>query len=93
MEFDWDDGNRDKTLRHGVYDWEIEEAFADRFGILAGRVGTQSERRFLFLGRSETSGSYLRVVFTYRMKSGRRAIRPISASRMSPRDRRRYQAK
>ncbi len=27
MDFDWDEGNRGKNLRHGVHDWEIEEAF------------------------------------------------------------------
>jgi hypothetical protein len=30
VELDWDDGNRDKNLKHDVHDWEIEEAFEDR---------------------------------------------------------------
>jgi hypothetical protein len=38
VEFDWDDGNRNKNLRHGVHDWEIEEALKDREEFHWGRV-------------------------------------------------------
>lgn len=90
MEFDWDDGNRDKNTRHGVHDWEIEEALADRQGLLVRSVRINREERFVFLGRASTSGKYLRVVFTVRMKRGARAVRPISAIEMSAREIRRY---
>jgi hypothetical protein len=36
VDFDWDDGNRDKNLRHRVHDWEIEEAFEDPRKIAQG---------------------------------------------------------
>ena len=29
MEFDWDEGNEGKNLKHGVSDWDIEEALTD----------------------------------------------------------------
>jgi hypothetical protein len=30
MEFDWDDGNTDKNLKHGVHDWEIEKEILEK---------------------------------------------------------------
>jgi hypothetical protein len=32
MNFDWDEGNREKNLRHRVHDWAIEEALQDLSG-------------------------------------------------------------
>lgn len=91
MEFDWDEGNRDKNLRHGVGDGEIEEALEDRFAILAAKLTVGPEIRYILLGRASSSGRYLRVVFTVRIKRGRHLIRPISAIEMSARNKRRYQ--
>jgi hypothetical protein len=44
MNFDWDEGNRDKNVRHSVHDWEIEEALQDpqRIGRGAHRFGASS---------------------------------------------------
>jgi uncharacterized DUF497 family protein len=56
MDFDWDEGNRDKNLRlHGVHDWEIEEAFADPRRVQAEAHSPPYERRSALLGRSVTS--------------------------------------
>jgi uncharacterized DUF497 family protein len=74
MEYDWDDGNRDKNLRHGVHDWEIEEALADPGGVLIETARIEGEERHIFLGRSHSSGMYLRIVFTVR-NGGRAAGR------------------
>jgi uncharacterized DUF497 family protein len=63
VEFDWDDGNRDKNLRHGVHDWEIEEAFEDPFRTSGGAHSFRGERRRSVLGRSRTSGQYLKVIY------------------------------
>jgi len=93
MEFDWDEGNRDKNLSHGVGDAEIEEALEDRFAILAAKLTVRREVRYVLLGRASGSGKYLRVVFTVRMKRGRRLIRPISAIEMSDRNKRRYRGR
>jgi uncharacterized DUF497 family protein len=90
VDFDWDDGNRDKNLRHGVHDWEIEEAFADPNRRFLGRTRESAESRYQILGRSPTSGSYLRIVYTIRVRAGVELIRPISAVRMSQAERRTY---
>lgn len=90
MEFDWDEGNRDKNLTHGVHDWEIEEALQDPRGKSAGKLEVGGELRYLLMGQSKTSGKYLRVVYTIRERDGKRLIRPISATSLTGRARRRY---
>jgi len=65
VEFDRDDGNRDKNLRHGVHDEEIEEAFADPRSHSIPLGNRSGEERFGLFGRSTTSGKYLRIVYTY----------------------------
>ena len=90
MEFDWDDGNRDKNLKHGVHDWEIEEAFGDRRRISLGTTRIEGEMRGVVLGRSMTSGKYLRIVYTIRRRANLILIRPISAFEMSQSERARY---
>ena len=90
MEFDWDEGNRDKNLKHGVHDREIEEAFADPRRLLAARLRVGDEPRYISLARAATSGTYLRFVYTVRIRGGRRRIRPTSAIAMSERNKRRY---
>ncbi len=89
--FDWDEGNIDKNLKHGVQDWEIEDACQDpRSRIIEHRL-VKGERRYVLLGRSTTSGKYLRVVYTLRTtRDGETLIRPISAVEMSAAQRRRY---
>ena len=91
MEFDWDEGNRGKNLRHGVHDWEIEEAFEDPHRKTGAAHRFRGERRRSILGRSRTSGQYLRIVYTVRVRSGREVMRPISAMRMTAAERARYE--
>ena len=90
MEFDWDEGNRDKNLQHGVHDDEIEEALEDRRAILVDSARVKSEQRYVILGRASGSGKYLRVVLAVRMKADREVVRPISAVEMSLAEKRRY---
>ncbi|MPZ49014.1 MAG: BrnT family toxin [Dehalococcoidia bacterium] len=91
MEFDWDEGNRHKNLRHGVHDWEIEEAFGgDSSTRPAASHSRFEEERFVIFGRARTSGKYLRIVYTVREIGGHRFIRPISAVEMRQREKRRY---
>jgi uncharacterized DUF497 family protein len=59
VDFDWDEGNRDKNLRHGVHDWEIEEAFGDLQAFHESAPRNRETRCVLF-GRARTSGKYLR---------------------------------
>lgn len=90
MDFDWDEGNSDKSLfRHGVHDWEIEEAFE------SGRTASQQSRghleeTYIHFGYARTSGKYLRITYTIRVRDGRELVRPISAVEMSWRQKRRY---
>jgi uncharacterized DUF497 family protein len=91
VEFDWDDGNTEKSLaRHGIRDEEIEEALQDRSGIAVGAHDVDGERRYGWLGRSSSSGRYLRIVYTERSRTGRRVVRPISAVLMDRSERARY---
>jgi len=90
VDFDWDDGNRDKNRRHGATDDEIEQALQDPNARIAGTVIVGSERRVIVLGRARDSGKYLRIVYTVREISGRSAVRPISAVEMTRPERRRY---
>jgi uncharacterized DUF497 family protein len=92
--FDWDEGNIDKNLRHGVQDWEIEEACQDPRSRIIEYQLAKGERRHVLLGRSATSGKYLRVVYTLRTApDGESLIRPISAVEMSAAQRKRYSRK
>jgi uncharacterized DUF497 family protein len=91
MDFDWDEGNRHKNLKHGVHDREIEEALDDDRSLIIEEVVVDGEERLIVLGRARTSGKYLRVVVTARMSRGSQLVRPISATEMSRRNRRRYQ--
>jgi uncharacterized DUF497 family protein len=91
MEFDWDEGNIDKNLvKHNVQDWEIEEALLDARAVVLFRRRVGGEDRRVVLGRSQTSGKYLRVVFVVRINDRRRLYRPISAVEMNQRERVRY---
>jgi uncharacterized protein len=89
VDFDWDEGNRDKNLRHGVHDWEIEEAFKDRSSFQEPAQGKGEARRVLY-GRARTSGKYLRIVYTIREREGQSFVRPISAVEMTRRHKTRY---
>ncbi|HEU5314916.1 MAG TPA: BrnT family toxin [Chloroflexota bacterium] len=89
--FDWDDGNSDKNLVHGVSDDEIEEVFLnEEHRLLVRYLGDQrGEPRYRALGRAD-AGRYLFVAFTFRRRDGTRLIRPISARDMTPSERRQY---
>lgn len=89
--FDWDDGNSDKNLSHGVTDEEIEEVFLNDEDTPAVRYlgDTRGEPRYRTLGRTD-AGRYLFVAFTVRYRDGLRLIRPISARPMTQSERRQY---
>jgi uncharacterized DUF497 family protein len=90
VDFDWDDGNRDKSVRHGVHDWEIEEAFEDPRRIAQGSQTVDGERRRVVLARAVSSGKYLRIIYTMRVEGRSMRTRPISAIEMPAPARRRY---
>jgi uncharacterized DUF497 family protein len=90
VEFDWDEGNEGKNRKHGVTDAEIEEALGDHGIVRVNRRVVHGEARFAVLGRAETSGRYLKIIYTVRVRGRLRLIRPISAVDMDPAERARY---
>jgi uncharacterized DUF497 family protein len=86
--FDWDKGNIDKNLKHGISSGEIESLFSGLDYVFFGQIvePIHSEWRGLIVGETAT-GKYVSLVFTRR---GDR-LRPISyrATRLS--ERRRYE--
>lgn len=79
LEFEWDEGNSDKSRRkHGVTPEEAESVFTDENSIiLPDERHSIIEERFAIFGKSDLN-RYLYVIFTVRRKK----IRIISARRM-----------
>ena len=91
LDFDWDDGNRDKCQQHGVALDEIEAFFRqDRLYIAPALKHSADEQRLLAAGRSPLNDHPMFVVFTLRGDEDARLIRPISARYMYEREARRY---
>jgi len=79
--FDWDDGNRDKCLKHGLSIAEIESLFAGSVAIKPDLAHSTAERRYLAIGTS-AAGRMIFLAFTFRRRGSRTYIRPISARYM-----------
>lgn len=75
FEFEWDQGNIGKNLKHNVEDQEAEEVFLDehRF-IFKDRLHSGGEERLRILGKTK-KGRLLFVAFTIRASK----VRVISA--------------
>ena len=79
--FDWDAGNRVKSQKHGVSVADIEALFAAPLLLIPVARHSQTEVRIRALGKT-SAGRMIFLVFTVRLKGGRRLIRPISARYM-----------
>ncbi len=88
--FDWDDGNLEKCQKHDVSAEEIESVFEEVPAVATDPVHSRSEVRMRAVGRC-TSGRFVFVVFTIRVRSGERMIRPISARYMHRKEVQRYE--
>jgi len=87
--FDWDGGNASKNEKHGVEQYEIEQAFFDPNLLMVADIKhSKVETRHIAYGSSGT-GRILTIVFTMRGKK----IRPISARDSNRRERQRYEEK
>ena len=84
VEFEWDDGNKDKNLpKHNVTNYECEEIFFNEpLLIINDEVHSKQERRYAAFGITD-GGRKLIVVFTLR----KRLIRIISARDMHKKER------
>ncbi|HPD13775.1 MAG TPA: BrnT family toxin [Planctomycetota bacterium] len=85
--FDWDAGNRDKNLRHGVHNWECEQVFFNQpLVVLGDPKHSVAEERLAAFGQTD-AGRQLVVVFTMRGTK----LRVISARDMNRRERQFYE--
>jgi uncharacterized DUF497 family protein len=87
--FDWDDGNRNKSLvKHAVASAEAEQVFQNTpLLVSADESHSGGEVRYLALGRTD-GGRVLFVSFTLRMSGT--LIRVISARPMKAKERNQY---
>ena len=88
--FDWDRGNRDKCRTHGVSIAEIEALFRSGPRVAPSVAHSDAEDRFVAIGRNER-GRTMFVAFTFRIRDGRRYVRPISARYMHKKEIERYE--
>jgi len=86
MDFDWDDGNLAKCMKHGLTREEIEGFFRARPRVAPDAEHSQAEQRFIAVGRTP-EGRPAFVAFCWRGD----LIRPISARYMHAREVRRYE--
>jgi len=86
MEFDWDDGNRNKCAKHGLTPAEIEAFFRLRPRVALDVRHSVKEQRFAAIGRDKT-GRAIFAAFCWRGKK----IRPVSVRYMHEREVRKYE--
>jgi len=85
--FDWDDGNRDKNLKHNVQNCECEQVFFnDPIIILDDPKHSITEDRFAAFGKTD-GGRRLVVIYTKRGSK----IRVISARDMNKKENQFYE--
>ena len=88
--FDWDAGNRAKCQKHGVSVAEVEGLFSRPLLIIPDASHSQSEERLRAIGKT-ASGRSVFLVFTIRVRAGKRVIRPVSARYMHKEEVRHYE--
>jgi len=85
--FDWDVGNREKNLKHGVHASECEQVFFNEpLLLLADPKHSVAEDRFAAFGQTD-DGRKLVVVYTKRADR----LRIISACDMNRKERKFYE--
>lgn len=85
--FDWNEGNRDKNLKHSVQNWECEQIYFNKpLVILDNPTHSITEDRFAAFGRTD-SGRLLVIIYTMRGTK----IRVISARDMNKKERKFYE--
>ncbi|MFZ9872880.1 MAG: BrnT family toxin [Steroidobacteraceae bacterium] len=82
--FDWDDGNRLKSRKHGVLQSEAEEVFFNQPLLLVDLGHSEREPRYHALGETR-SGRRLHITYTLRRNCS--LIRVISARDMHRKER------
>ena len=88
--FDWDAGNRAKCEKHGVSVAEVEGLFSSPLLLIPDASHSQSEERLRAIGKT-ASGRSVFLVFTIRVRAGKRLIRPVSARYMHRKEVKHYE--
>ena len=88
--FDWDAGNRAKCRKHGVSVAELEGLFGRPLLIVPDALHSVGEERLRAIGKT-ASGRSVFLVFTIRVRAGKRVIRPVSARYMHAKEVRHYE--
>lgn len=88
--FDWDAGNRAKCQKHGVSVAQVEGLFSRPLLIIPDAPHSESEERLRAIGKT-ASGQSVFLVFTIRVRAGKRVIRPVSARYMHRKEVRHYE--
>jgi uncharacterized DUF497 family protein len=81
LEFDWDDGNREKCEKHGLSVRSIESIFKRSIAVFPDPEHSDNEERFIGIGKTETGRSVF-IAFTLRRREQGVLLRPISARYM-----------
>jgi uncharacterized protein len=81
LEFDWDEGNREKCEKHGLSIREIESLFQSPLSVFPDPEHSSKEERFIGIGKTDEDRSVF-IVFTLRRRDEAVLIRPISARYM-----------
>ena len=90
--FDWDAGNREKCVSHGVSIAEIETLFASAVRVAPDIKHADVEARYIAIGLGDANRPIF-VAFTFRNFGTTRKIRPISARFMHDKELARYASK
>ncbi len=88
--FDWDAGNREKCQKHGVSVAEVEGLFGRPLLIIPDESHSQDEERLRAIGKTARGRSVF-LVFTIRVRAGKRVVRPVSARYMHRKEVRHYE--
>lgn len=89
VEFEWDKGNIDKNMKHGVADKEAEEIFGSKKKIfMKDEKHSLKEERYMIWAKTK-AGRKLTVFFTLRKDK----VRIISARDMNRKERNAYEKK
>lgn len=88
--FDWDEGNREKCLKHGMSIFEIQTLLLGSPILIDDPEHSTEEVRLKAIDRLPDGRPAL-VVFTLRSRDGRRLARPISARYMHHKEIARYE--
>ena len=90
-QFDWDQGNREKCLKHGLSAADVEHVLLHASSLIVRDVrNTLVEDRYIAIGRTR-SGRFAFTVFTLRFTARGAAIRPISARYMHKKEIAKYE--